>query len=56
MDSPGRVAFVALVTCYLLARILGGAATPLEIVVYGMSAAFGLQYLGTSWSGLWRRA
>ena len=54
MESPGRVVFVALVTCYLLGRILGGAATPLEAAVYGMTAAFGLEYLVVCWSGLWR--
>ena len=55
MEIAGRLLFVALVTCYLLGRILGGAAAPVEVVVYGMTAAFGLEYLVTSWGGLWQR-
>jgi hypothetical protein len=51
----GRMLFVTAVTCYLLARIFGGGATPLEIVVYGGTAAFGLEYLLTSWRDLWQR-
>jgi hypothetical protein len=54
MDAAGRLAFVALVTCYLLGRLFGDAA-PVEIVVYGMTAAFGLDYLGASWRGIWQR-
>ena len=56
METAGRLLFVGLVTCYLLARVLGGAASPAEIVVYGMTAAFGLEYLMASWQGLWRGA
>jgi hypothetical protein len=55
MEIAGRLLFVALVTCYLLGRILGGAAAPAEVVVYGMTAAFGLEYLVASWGGLWQR-
>jgi hypothetical protein len=55
MEIAGRLLFVALVTCYLLGRILGGAAAPAEIVVYAMTAAFGLEYLVASWGGLWQR-
>jgi hypothetical protein len=55
MESPGRLLFVALVTCYLLGRIFGGAAAPLEVLVYGITAAFGLEYLVASWGGLWQR-
>ena len=55
MEIAGRLLFVALVTCYLLSRILGGAAAPVEVVVYGMTAAFGLEYLVASWGGLWQR-
>jgi hypothetical protein len=54
MESPGRLLFVALVTCYVLGRILGGAAAPLEVLVYGITAAFGLEYLVASWGGLWQ--
>jgi hypothetical protein len=55
MEIAGRLLFVALVTCYVLSRILGGAAAPAEVVVYGMTAAFGLEYLVASWGGLWQR-
>ena len=27
---------------------------PVEVVVYGMTAAFGLEYLVATWGGLWR--
>lgn len=55
MELPGRLLFVALVTCDLLGRIFGGAAAPLEVLVYGITAAFGLEYLVASWGGLWQR-
>jgi hypothetical protein len=55
MESPGRLLLVALVTCYLLGRILGGAAAPTEVLVYAMTAAFGLEYLVASWGGLRQR-
>jgi hypothetical protein len=54
METAGRFLFVALVTCYLLGRIFAGAATPMEVVVYGMTAAFGLEYMMASWHVLWR--
>ncbi|MBA2629446.1 MAG: hypothetical protein H0U84_00290 [Thermoleophilaceae bacterium] len=52
MDDHGRFAFIALVTCYLLARILGGGATALETVVYGATAAVGLEFVMASWPSL----
>jgi hypothetical protein len=55
METAGSFLFVALVTCYLLGRILEGAAAPAEVVVYGGTAAFGLEYLVASWGGLWQR-
>lgn len=55
METAGRLLFVALVTCYLLGRVFGGAAAPVETVVYGVTAAFGLEYLMASWAGLWQR-
>jgi TRAP-type mannitol/chloroaromatic compound transport system permease large subunit len=51
----GRLLFVAVVTCYLLGRIFAGAATPVETVVYGATAAFGLEFLLASWRELWQR-
>ncbi len=56
MEVTGRLLFVGAVTCYLLARIMGGGATPVEIAVYGMTAAFGLEYILASWDGLWKYA
>ena len=55
METTGRLLFVAVVTCYLLGRILGGAAAPAEVVIYGLTVAFGLEYLVASWGGLWQR-
>jgi hypothetical protein len=55
METAGRLLFVALVTCYLLSRIFWGAAAPAEVVVYGVTAAFGLEYVMASWGGLWQR-
>jgi hypothetical protein len=55
METTSRFLFVALVTCYLLGRILGGAAAPAEVVVYGVTAAFGLEYMVASWGGIWQR-
>jgi hypothetical protein len=54
METAGRLLFVGLVTCYLLGRVFGGAATPVEVVVYGMTAAFGLEYVMSSWRVLWQ--
>jgi hypothetical protein len=51
----GRLLFVAAVTCYLLGRLLEGSVAPVEIVVYGGTAAFGLEFLVSSWRCLWQR-
>jgi hypothetical protein len=53
MDQPGRIAFVGAVTCYLLGRLFGGDATAVEAVVYGGTAAFGLEFVMVSWPALW---
>jgi len=55
MGTMGRVLFIAAVTCYLLSRIFGAAATPIEVVVYGATAAFGLESVTASWRDLWQR-
>ena len=55
MELAGRLFFVAFVTCYLLGRIFGGAAAAAEVVVYGITASFGLEYLMASWGRLWQR-
>jgi hypothetical protein len=56
METTSRFLFIALVTGYLLGRIIGGAAAPAEVVVYGLPAAFGLEYLVASWGGIWQRS
>jgi hypothetical protein len=53
MSTAGRLLFVGLVTCYLLGRVLAGPAAPVEVVVYGATAAFGLEYLMAAWRDLW---
>jgi hypothetical protein len=51
------VVFVAAVSCWLIALVLveatraGGS---LELVVYALTAAFGLEFLWSSWPRLWR--
>jgi hypothetical protein len=54
MEAAGRFLFVGLVTTYLLVRVFAWPVTPAEVVVYGMTAAFGLEYLMASWRGLWQ--
>jgi hypothetical protein len=55
MAITGRLLFIAAVTCYLLARVFAEAASPFEIIVYGGTAAFGLEFLLASWRELWQR-
>jgi hypothetical protein len=60
-DTPGmeitvRLLFMAAVTCYLLGRVFSGDASHPETVVYGMTAAFGLEFLIASWPSLWVRS
>ena len=49
MDERGRILFVGVVTCYLLGRLFGGDASAVEAVVYGLTAAFGLEFVMASW-------
>jgi hypothetical protein len=56
MELTARLLFVGVVTCYLLGRIFTGEATPIETAVYGVTAAFGLEFLVASWGDVWRRA
>ena len=50
--------FMTTVTCYLLGRVFVEATTGfdgfVEVVVYGVTAAFGLEFLIDSWGSLWR--
>jgi hypothetical protein len=55
MDKSGRVLFIAMVTCYLLGRILAGSVTSIEIVVYSATAAVGLEFMAATWPSLWQR-
>ncbi|HYP47892.1 MAG TPA: hypothetical protein VEQ61_04565 [Thermoleophilaceae bacterium] len=60
LHKTGPAVFMAMVTCYLLARAFAeagaGAGAALEVVVYSATAALGLEFLISSWRGLWRRA
>jgi hypothetical protein len=56
MEITGRLLFMAAVTCYLLGRLFSGDASHPEAVVYGMTAAFGLEFLIGSWRSLWNRS
>jgi hypothetical protein len=51
----GRLFFVAAVTCYLVGRLFEGSVAPVEVAVYGGTAAFGLEFLMSSWRALWQR-
>lgn len=53
MAITGRLVFIAAVTCYLLGRVFAGDSSYPETVVYGMTAAFGLEFLMSSWRALW---
>jgi hypothetical protein len=56
MEITGRLLFMAAVTCYLLGRVFSGEASHPETVVYGMTAAFGLEFLIASWPSVWERS
>jgi hypothetical protein len=56
MEITVRLLFMAAVTCYLLGRVFSGDASHPETVVYGMTAAFGLEFLIASWPSLWERS
>jgi hypothetical protein len=56
MEITGRLLFMAAVTCYLLGRVFSGDASHPETVVYGMTAAFGLEFLIACWPSLWERS
>jgi hypothetical protein len=55
MHPTVGLVFVSLVTCWLLARLLGGDAGAAEVVLYGAAAACGLEFVIDVWSGLWER-
>ena len=49
------VTFVGVVTCFLLTLLLAAAPmlSGLELGVYALAAAFGLEFLTSSWPSLW---
>jgi hypothetical protein len=53
MQNLGRLVFMAAVTCYLLGRVFAGDTSHPETLVYGLTAAFGLDFLMASWRSLW---
>jgi hypothetical protein len=50
-----RLLFVAVVTSYLLGRLFDEAVAAVEVLVYGGTAALGLEFLVSSWRDLWHR-
>lgn len=52
------MAFVAAVTCYLLAIVIAhsleGSGGLGGVLVFGFGAAFGLEFLWSAWPRLWR--
>jgi hypothetical protein len=52
-----KLAFMLSVTAYLIARVFAevsaGPAASLELAVYALTAAFGLEFLATSWQSRW---
>lgn len=53
--TSAKLLFVAAVTCYLLGRIFAVPAATVETVVYGGTAAVGLEFLLAAWGELWPR-
>jgi len=53
MEITGRLLFIAAVTCYLLGRVFSAGASHPESIVYGITAAFGLEFLIVNWQALW---
>jgi hypothetical protein len=53
MEITGRLLFIAAVTCYLLGRVLAGDTSHPETIVYGATAAFGLEFVIGSWRSIW---
>jgi hypothetical protein len=54
MEHGSKILFVGGVTSYLLARLFAADPTAAEVVVYGMTAAAGLEFVISSWPALWR--
>lgn len=60
LSTAATTAFMCLVTCCMLVLVLTEAARGLEgaagVVVYGLTVAFGLEYLGSAWVSRWGTA
>jgi hypothetical protein len=52
-----KLAFMLVVTAYLMARVFaeaaGGLDAALEVAIYALTAGFGLEFLAASWPSLW---
>jgi hypothetical protein len=52
-----KLAFMLTVTAYLIARVFaaaaGGSEELLDAAVYAVTAAFGLEFLATTWQSRW---
>jgi hypothetical protein len=52
-----KLAFMLAVTAYLIARVFAEAASgpsaSLEVAVYAVTAAFGLEFLAATWQSRW---
>ena len=53
MEFAARLTFMAAVTCYLLGRLFSGEVAAVETVVYGATAALGLEFVIASWHERW---
>jgi hypothetical protein len=53
MQLTLRLVFMSAVTSYLLGRVFSEGASHPETLLYGATAAMGLEFLITSWRGLW---
>ncbi len=53
MDFAAKFTFMAAVTCYLLGRLFGGEVAAVEALVYGATAALGLEFVIASWHERW---
>ena len=53
MQFTARLGFMAAVTIYLLGRVFSADGPHPETVVYGATAAMGLEFLIASWRSLW---
>jgi hypothetical protein len=53
IDRCAVFAFMAGVTCYLLGKVFMTGGNLAELVVYGATAAIGMEFLISYWRSLW---